>query len=254
MNSNTFYLFSQLVKQNLKLKYRRTFLGYVWSLLNPLLTIFTISIVFSSILKINFSIYLCTAFAGLIPWFLINQVAFNSSTVFISNEALIKKIYLPKYLFPLSIVSSLLIDSILSFIVLYIIFLIFLNLEFSFLSLSFLAVSYLIIFFFALGISFFISIISVFFRDLQWIIPVMFQALFFLTPILYSKELASGVLSFIVEINPLTPLIELFKIPILFNLIPSIELLLISILISLFFFFFGLFFFIKLEKYIIYRL
>lgn len=254
MNSKSFYIFSQLVKQNLKLKYRRTFLGYIWSLLNPLLTIFIISIVFSSLLKIDFYTYICSAFAGLIPWFLINQVAFNSSTVFISNEALIKKIYLPKHLFPLGIASSLLIDSILSFIALYIFFLIFFNLEFSYLSIFFLAISYLILYFFIIGISFFISIISVFFRDLQWIIPVMFQALFFLTPILYSKDLTSGLLLTIVEINPLTPLIELFKIPILFNVAPSIDHLLISLLISLFFFVFGLIFFIWLEKYIIYRL
>ena len=140
-----------------------------------------IATLFKADLK-TFAIFL---FAAMIPWNFFNSVVTQSGTSFINNEGLIKKIYLPKAIFPLSIAFALLIDSALSFLALFlIIFMIGGSLSWT---LLFIPIAYLLLFFFALGVGLIMSVVTVFFRDLQHVILIAMQGLFFLTPILYKR-------------------------------------------------------------------
>ena len=105
----------QLVRQQLILRYRRTAVGYLWTLVNPLLMMSVMAFVFSSLFKSDLKDFAIFLFAGMIPWGLFNSVSTQSAGAYINNEGLIKKIYLPKIIFPMSIAIALLIDSVVSF-------------------------------------------------------------------------------------------------------------------------------------------
>src|SRR3990172_2110847 len=100
----------QLVSQQLILRYRRTALGYLWTLINPLLMMSVMAVVFATLFKSDLRTFTVFLFAGMIPWNFFSSVVTQSGTSFINNEGLIKKIYLPKIVFPLSITFALLID------------------------------------------------------------------------------------------------------------------------------------------------
>jgi ABC-type polysaccharide/polyol phosphate export permease len=168
------------------------------------------------------------------------------------NEGLIKKIYLPKAIFPLSITFALLIDSLLSFLALFAIILA-LGGTLSW-SLLFLPISFVLLFLFALGLGLIMSIVTVFFRDLQHVILIAMQGLFFLTPILYKHDALAGKVAWLVGLNPVTPFIALFRAPLIEATLPSSSVLLQTVAISAAAMAIGLFVFLRQEKNIVFRL
>lgn len=242
----------QLVMQQLILRYRRTALGFLWTLINPLLMISIMAVVFSALLKQDLTTFALTLFAGMIPWNFLNSVVTQSCTAFINNEGLIKKVYLPKIIFPSSIVAALLFDSLLSFIVLFFV-IIALGGTFTW-ALLFLPFSFILLFFFAFGLALVMSVATVFFRDLRHVIVLMMQALFFISPILYKPEALGGLAANLVSINPVTPFIALFRIPLVNGIIPPVNIILQATGIAVVSMAVGVFIFIREEKKIIFRL
>jgi len=242
----------QLVRQQLILRYRRTALGYLWTLVNPLLMMSVMAFVFSSLFKADLKEFAIFLFAGMIPWGMFNSVSTQSAGAFINNEGLIKKIYLPKIIFPLSIATALLIDSILSFVALLLI-IIAIGGSVSWV-LFFLPVAFLLLFMFSTGVGLITSVLTVFFRDLQYVIIIAMQGLFFLTPILYKHDALSGSVAMLVGLNPVVPFIELFRAPLYRGVVPGLSSIAIATLISLVTICLGLAYFYKQEKKIVYRL
>lgn len=243
---------SQLVAQQLILRYRRTALGYLWTLINPLLMMSVMALVFSALFKADLKTFAVFLFAGMIPWSFFNSVVTQSGTSYINNEGLIKKIYLPKIIFPLSISVALLIDSVLSFIALFVIILA-LDGALSW-SLLFIPVSFALLFMFALGVGLIMSIATVFFRDLQHVILIAMQGLFFLTPVLYKHSALEGKVGWLVGLNPVTPFIELFRAPLTQAILPENSVILQCAVLSLLAITIGLLVFLRQEKKIVFRL
>lgn len=242
----------QLIAQQLILRYRRTVLGYLWTLINPLLMMSVMAVVFSTLFKADLKTFAVFLFAGMIPWNFFSSVVTQSGAAFINNEGLIKKIYLPKAIFPLSIACTLLIDSLLSFIALFVIILA-LGGTLSW-SLLFLPISFLLLFLFAMGFGLLMSIATVFFRDLQYVIAIAMQGLFFLTPVLYKHDALMGKVAWLVGLNPVTPFIALFRVPLIEATLPSGQVLLQVTTISVVTMAVGLFVFLRNEKKIVFRL
>ena len=242
----------QLVRQQLILRYRRTALGFLWTLINPLLMISIMAVVFSALFKQDLTTFALTLFAGMIPWNFLNSVVTQSCTAFLNNEGLIKKVYLPKVIFPSSIVAALLFDSLLSFIVLFFVIII-LGGTFTW-ALLFLPFSFILLFCFAFGLALIMSVATVFFRDLRHVIVLMMQALFFISPILYKPEALGGYAATLVSMNPVTPFIALFRIPLVNGELPPIGTLLPAVIFAIISMSFGIFIFIREEKKIIFRL
>jgi ABC-2 type transport system permease protein/lipopolysaccharide transport system permease protein len=201
----------RLVRQQLILRYRRTVLGYLWTLINPLLMMSVMAMVFATIFKEDVKVFAVFLFAGMIPWNCFNSIVVQSSGSFINNEGLIKKIYLPKAVFPLSVSVGVIIDSLLSFVALFAI-IIAVGGTFS-TALFFIPVAYVLLFMFSLGVGLVLSIVTVFFRDMQYVLQIAMQGLFFLTPILYKASALSGAVAGLVALNPVVPYIELFRAP-----------------------------------------
>ncbi len=242
----------QLVRQHLILRYRRTALGYLWTLINPLMMMTVTAVVFSTLFKADLKTYAVFLFAGMIPWNCFSSIVTQSGAAFINNEGLIKKIYLPKMIFPVSVALGVLIDSCLSFFALFLIIFA-IGGHFTW-ALLFIPVAYVLLFIFSLGIALFVSIATVFFRDLQHIILIAMQAWFFLTPIMYKNEALVGKVAWLVSLNPVVPFVDMFRAPLTQGMLPEYSTILTCVALAAGTFSLGFIFFLLKEKKIIFRL
>lgn len=215
------YVLDQLVRQQITLRYRRTFFGYLWTLFNPLLMMSVTAVVFSAIFKMDLKTYAVFLFSGVIAFNLFGTIVTQCGKSLVDNEQLIKKIYIPKLLFPLSVSITLLIDSLLMFASLFFIILM-IGGNYS-ISIIGLIPAYILLYLFAFGIGLITSVISVYFRDLLQIITILMQALVFLSPVYYKPDNLGAKVQWLMEINPLTQFIELFRSPIFSATFPAIE-------------------------------
>lgn len=212
---------NQLVKQFLVLRYRRTLFGYLWTLINPLMMISIMSIVFSALLNQNIADFSIFLFAGMIPWTFFSSTVSQSSGAILQNEAIIKKIYIPKIIFPVSIIIGNLIDNLLMLLI----FVLFVSVVGGSVveGLVYLIPSYLILAVFTSGVSLIVATVSVYFRDVQHLIGILLQGVFFLSPIIYPKSRIEGLAGDIVDINPMTGIVEIFREPLMSGSISNME-------------------------------
>lgn len=203
-------LIKELVQRDLKLKYRRSFLGYVWSVLNPLLVMLVMTLVFSTIFAKqieNFPVYL---FTGRMLYDFWKQSTTNAMKSVTGNAALLKKVYMPKYIFTFAKVTSCMVDMVLSMGALIIVMLV-TRAPFYW---QFLLCPIVIlqIYIFCCGLGFFLAQLNVFFRDIQYIYQAVMTALLYMTPIMYPIErLPRYLIIFIKGFNPLYYYVAQFR-------------------------------------------
>ena len=242
----------QLVRQQITLRYRRTFFGYLWTLFNPLLMMSVTAVVFSSIFRMDLKTYAVFLFSGVIAFNLFATIIGQCAQSLVSNEQLIKKIYIPKLFFPLAASISMLIDSLLMFISLSIIILIVGgNISTSLFGLF---PAYILLYLFAFGLGLITSVVSVYIRDLVHIINVLMQALVFLSPVYYKPDSLGAKVRWVMDLNPLTQFIELFRSPIFNGTFPAIEFYLQAAIYAVLSFSAGIWFFKKHEQRVVFRM
>ena len=197
------------VKKEVRSKYKNSFLGVLWSFLNPLLQIVVYAIIFSLILKNkqeHYAIFLC---CGLIPWTFFSTSINKSAFSIIENGNIIKKVYFPREIIPISVVTAETINFLISTLII-IGFVIGGGIGVSkniiYYPLVVIA-QYLII----LAISFIISSICVYLRDLQHFIGIILQLLFYATPIVYSIDSIPIEYQWILKYNPMTYIINAYR-------------------------------------------
>ena len=240
-------LLKNLVSKDFKIKYRRSVLGVAWSVLNPLFTMLVITTVFGKLLKIqvdNFATYYIVGYA---IWNFFSEATSNSLGSILSSAPLIKKVYIPKYIFPLEKCLFSLVNFFFTLIAVVIVML-FQGVVPSVTAILF-PIPVLYCFVFVCGASLFLSAATVYFRDVQHLYGIFLTALMYLTPIIYPLSLLEGhtfVLR-IVELNPITHYVEYFRGLIMYNHIPGIKENLICIGMSLAMFFIGAFVFKKAQ-------
>ncbi len=179
-------LIKELVGRDLKLKYRRSFLGYVWSILNPLLTMIVLTIVFSELLgkKIeNYPVFLLT---GRMLYDFLKVSTTNAMKSVTGNAPLLRKVYVPKYIFTLSKVTSSMVDMVFSLAALLIV-MVATGARFHW-QMLLTPLVVIQIYLFCCGLGFFLAQLNVFFRDIQHIYSVVLTAWLYLTPIMYDVE------------------------------------------------------------------
>lgn len=242
----------QLVHQQITMRYRRTIFGFFWTLLNPLLNMAIISVVFSLVMRFQIHEYAIFLFSAMIPWAIFSASLSQSATALLANEHLFKKVYLPKQLFVLSTVVSTIIDSVLSTACLFVIaFVIGAKLT---TALLFLPVAFILLGIFTLGLSLFLSIITVYYRDVQYLVGVILQALYFATPIIYPIESIPEQYHSVFTWNPMYYFVKLFRDPIYNGVFPDQDSLLICSISAVVVLVLGILFFTKNDKKVIFRL
>ncbi len=182
-----FFAFDELLKQliirDVKLKYRRSYLGYLWSILNPLMLMMVMIIVFSNLFRFdipNFPLYLISG--QIIFSFMVEATNMSVGSI-TGNAALLKKTYIPKYIFTISKVGSSLVNLLFSLGALLLVML-YTKAEFSW-NLLFFPVIILQVFIFSLGLGLWLAAITVFFRDIQYLWGVFVSMWMYLTPLFY---------------------------------------------------------------------
>ncbi len=212
-------LIIHLAKNQISLRYRKSYLGMLWSLLNPLLTMIVLTMVFSTIFKNqieNFPIYLM---CGRLIYDYNSESTKTAMNSVIQNSSLIKKIYVPKYVFPLSSSVAALVNMLFSLIALVIVMLV-THLQPRWTMLLFwLPMVY--VFVFSTGLGLILAAINVFFRDIKHLYGVFLTMWLYLTPIFYPYESVPPFVQRIISLNPLYHYIEMFRGLILYGVLPT---------------------------------
>ncbi len=244
------YKYRELLKTNTKKdvggKYKNSFLGILWSFINPLLQIAVYALVFQVILKSNienYAVYLCCA---LIPWQYFNSIVIRGAGVIIDNGNIIKKVYFPREILPISVVTSEAINFLISTIIIVIFVLVSglgININWLWYFLIF-AIQYIV----STGIALIFSSLTVYFRDLLHLLGVFMQLLFYATPIVYSISDVPASISWLLKLNPMTYLIDGYR-SIFYNAtMPNFEGLLIVFIMGIVLCVIGYLLFNKLQK------
>lgn len=206
----------QLVSRDLKLKYRRSFLGYVWSILNPLMIMLVMTIVFSHIFRFDIANYPVYLIIGQTLFNYMNNSTSHAIYSITDNAALLKKTYVPKYIFTLSKITSGLVDFLFSLGAMLLVMLITrtpLNLK-----MLYLPIVAIQLYLFCLGMGMFLAQAQVFFRDIQYIYNVVIMAWMYCTPIFYPITMLPDKLKWIiVHLNPMYIYIQQFRSIVLSN-------------------------------------
>ncbi len=224
------FLIHELVMRDIKKKYRRSVLGVIWSVLNPLLTMAITAMVFSALFRFtidNYPLYLLT---GQILFTLFSESTNFAMSSIIENGALIKKVYIPKYLFPLSRVISSSVNFLFTMPALVVIILATGQpVRWQMISV---VLPLILFFFFCLGIGFILSALAVYFRDMFHLYGVVLSLLNYATPIFYPAEIVPEEYVWIQQVNPLYYFCQAFRDALYSGIVPDKILLLQCALLS----------------------
>lgn len=217
------FLLSQLVERDFKVKYKRSVLGVLWSLLYPLLMMAVMAVVFSNVFKFSTPgvSYLSYLLIGLTYFNYFSEATNLSMSSVVANFSLINKVYIPKYIFPLSKCLFVGINFLLTLIPLYLV-LIFTGTGINLYHIL-LPYSFICLFMYTLGMGLILSTISVFFRDMFYIYGIIITIWTYLTPIMYDINIIGNeLLLSIMKLNPMYQFINFARTIILYNNIPTI--------------------------------
>jgi len=224
-------LLYELVHRDLTVRYKRSVLGFLWTMLHPLLLMLIFVVVFSAIFRGRSPHYETYFLSAYIAWNFFAQTTVNAMASVAWNGPLMKRVRVPPSIFTLSSVISGLVNVGLSLIVLFSIMLVVgapLRA-----SLWFLPVSLVLVGFFSLGASLALTAVSIFFGDVREMVQAGMPALMYLTPIIYPISIVPERYRWLIKLNPLVYIVEIVRDPIYYGIIPSRETLLVATVISL---------------------
>jgi len=210
----------QSVARDLKKLYKRSALGYLWSMLNPLFMMIVLTIVFSKIMRIEVQHYSVFLFVALLPWQYFSQTVLGSIDSVRANMKIIEHLPIPKYIFALSLSFSNLANFFLAIIPLFAVML-FVGRSFSF-SILALPIVLLPLMFVSIGSALFFATVNVFFDDTRHLLNVFLQALYYLTPILYGIEHLPPSLAGWLQLNPMYHVIYMMRTIFYYGELPSL--------------------------------
>jgi len=245
------YLLINLVRKDITIKYRRSILGILWSVLNPLLMMLVITSVFKNIFKIqieNFPVYYLT---GSLIFNFMSEATTGSMMSVLSGGGLIRKVYIPKYIFPLEKCMFALVNCLFSFVAVLVMIPVLRSPLYWTLLFSWIPLLFVLIFSFGLGMI--LSSLTVFFRDINHLYTVWIVAWMYLTPIIYPVEILPQRLMFIMEINPMYHYVDYFRQLAMEGVFPSLEATMNCFIYSIIFLAFGIVIFKKTQdRFILY--
>ena len=245
-------LIMQLVLKDIKLKYRRSFLGYIWSILNPLLIMLVMVIVFSKMFRFEIPYYPVYLLIGQTCFNFLSESTNQAMFSILGNASLLKKTYVPKYIFAISRVSSSLVNMLFAMGALILVCLV-CRVSFNWYML-FIPVVVLQLYIFCMGVGLFLAQALVYFRDVQHIYGAFLTAWMYLTPIFYPAEsLPKHILRLVKYLNPMYSYVTQFRTVVLYARMPDEKLIIYGIGVALIMLLFGTWSFYKTQdKFILY--
>ncbi|MDD6481308.1 MAG: ABC transporter permease [Lachnospiraceae bacterium] len=221
-----------LVKRDLKGRYKGSVLGFLWTFLNPLLQLAVYTMVFSVIMRAGIKDYYLFLFVALIPWIFFSSSLTGGASCIMAQQDMVKKIYFPREVLPIAHVTSQFINMLLSFIVVFAV-LIFARYTMNPLALLCLPIIMLVEYILALGLTMIMSAVTVYLRDMEYILGIITMAWQFLTPVMYSIEQAPEEVQMIFKINPMTSVIVAYRDILYYGRVPELGTLLSAVVVGL---------------------
>ncbi len=242
-----FYFFTW---RDIKIKYKQTFLGFLWAILQPLMMMTIFTLFFGRALNIPsqnlpYPVYV---FSGLIIWNLFSSGLTSASNSMVNNALIIKKIYFPRLIIPVSSILVALFDFLMAFI-LFIGILLFYKQPVDMIAFLLWPLAMLIGMVATLGLGSWLAALNVKYRDFRYVIPFLVQVLFFLTPVIYPISLLKyPLLQYVLACSPMYTAVELFRYPIT-GIVPDLYFMMISLTSGFILLVVGIFYFKRTEDF-----
>lgn len=241
-----------VAQKELKVRYKRSVLGFLWALLNPALMMVVLTLVFGTLMRFAIDHYAVFLLSMLLPWTFFSQCLSYSVESIVQNGELLKKVKVARVVFPVASVVSNIINFLLSLLpLMLLIVLMRFPLHWTW---FYLPVPMLGLFLFTLGASFLFATINVFYRDVSHIIQIVLQAWFYFSPIIYSLDFVPAKYHWIFRLNPLLYVLNGFRLSIYYGILPSLPSIGLTMVCSLLSLAIGFAIFQRYEKTFVYYL
>lgn len=227
-----------LVHRELRGRYKGSSLGFLWTFINPLLQLLVYTLVFSVIMRAGIDKYYIFLFVALVPWLFFAASINSGATCIIANGDMVKKIYFPREVLPISNVLAGFVNMCLSFLVVFAV-LILTGYGINPIALLSLPVVMLVELILCIGMALLVSGVCVYVRDLQYIVTIISMIWQFLTPIMYSADMVTEQLADhpsllkIWNLNPTTPMINAYRDILYYKRVPHLETLLSAFILGI---------------------
>lgn len=236
-----------LVRKDLRGRYKGSVLGFLWTFINPLFQLVVYTLVFSFILKSNIDKYYLYLFVALIPWIFFSASITGGSSSIIAQKDLVKKIYFPRQVIPISYVTSCFVNMLLCFLVIMAVVLLS-GIRLHPVGLLCLPVIMAVEYLLALGMALLASAVTVYFKDLEHILGIVSMAWMYLTPIMYDKSIVPAEMLPFFNLNPMTHIIDCYRAVLYSGEVPQLGSLLSSFVLGMLFLAVGWIVFARLQK------
>lgn len=236
--------------RDIKIRYKQTVLGILWVIFQPIITTFIFTVFFGNLAKIPSGDlpYSLFVLCGLVFWTFFSGVLSHASDSMTSNESIIKKVYFPKIILPLSSIMTGFIDLGINLILLFV-YALFLGYKPGLTGLFIIPWAIVTASITAGGLGFFLSSFNVKYRDVRYILPFFIQLLLFVTPVIYPLAIVSARNKLIMALNPMSAVVESVRFIFSPNYHIYPEIMIISSVFSMIIFFFGLWYFRRTERF-----
>lgn len=236
-----------LIKRDLRGRYKGSVLGFLWTFLNPLFQLIVYTLVFSVIMRASYEKYYLFLFIALIPWiFFSTSVAGGASCIWAQKD-MVNKIYFPREVLPIAHVACQLINMLLSFLVVLAV-LLFTGHGINPLALLYLPIVVAVEFLLALGLTMLTSAVTVFLRDVEYILGILMMAWQFLSPVMYGVDMVPEQLRPLMQLNPMTSILTVYRDIFYYKQVPDVRILLQATLLGVALLVVGVVVFEKLKK------
>ncbi len=215
-----------LVSNSIKTRYKRSVLGVLWTLLNPLLTTIVLTVALSQLFKFQIDNYPVYLLSGLVAWNFFSQTVTQVMNTIVWGSSLMKRIYVPRTIFAISVVGNGLVNLFLSLLPLLVIML-FVGQPFRW-TLWLLPFSVLVLAMFTTGLALLLATLAVYFVDLVEMVGIVLTAWFYLTPVIYPLEMVPPRYAWMISLNPMSYFVEVFRALIYDGVVPPEKYILVS--------------------------
>lgn len=240
-------MINSLVRRDLRGRYKGSVLGFLWTFINPLLQLVVYTLVFSVIMRSGIEKYYIFLFVALVPWIFFSTSVQGGATSVLNSADMIKKIYFPREILPISYVTSAFVNMFLSLLVVFGVLLVTgfgLNIK----AMLYLPVIMLVEYLFSLGIALIVAGATVYLRDLAYIINIIVMAWQFLTPVMYADDMVPANLMPIWNLNPMTPIIKAYRDILYYKTSPELDSLFQATMLGIIFIIIGYIAFRRMQR------
>lgn len=211
-----------LVRKELRGRYKGSALGFLWTFINPLLQLLVYTFVFSIVMPNNIDKFYLYLFIGLIPWLFFSGSLTGGAACIINQKDMVKKIYFPREVMPIAYVTSNFVNMLLCFIVIFAVVIVS-GVGINPVACLYLPIIWAVEYIMCLGGAMLTSALTVYFRDLEYILGIVTMAWMYMTPVVYSLEMVPERLRPLMNLNPMTPVITAYRDVLYSKQIPHIS-------------------------------